>query len=374
MFTIFLNPLNEGLFATIIFSITKQALLDTTFVFIGTTIILIAVTYIFLITNKSIFFYKKRIRKHLDVWISKAILEELDDDEANNHLPAKFQRILKNKIAQEFVMQELLQTKKSLTGAAAANIVKIYLQLQLKEVSVKKIDSKKWHTKAKGIQELYLMDQQDMLVKIYRYTNSKNDFIRMEAQAAIVHLSGFDGLRFLDLISFPLTNWQQIKLLDRLSQFKFTGLQKLNNWLQSPNDSVIVFALKLVEQYQQFEAHDAVANCLLHKNNVVKMQAIQAIVSIANDTTAQILIKHYHTYETPVQLTVLTHLATIATDKEIDFLTHQMQEENNLIKLKAANALIKADKLGADYLQRMIKEENDIYHKIFLHVKANITT
>lgn len=61
-----------------------------------------------------------------------------------------------------------------------------------------------------------MMDQKNLLTKIYRETNSKNEFVRSEAQIAIIYMTGFNGLRFLDVISYPLTLWQQIKLLEQL--------------------------------------------------------------------------------------------------------------------------------------------------------------
>lgn len=370
--TAYSYPHLEGLLISFTKYITQKKLYGTAIFFLIVTASLVIATYAYLYINKKTFFYKKRIQKQLDTWISKAILEEMDNEGENMAISSKLRRLLKNPIARQFAIDELIATKKSLTGEAAANIVKLYLLLGLKASSLKKIEHKKWHLKASGIQELYIMEQRDMLVKIYRQTNSKNEFVRMEAQTGIIHLSGFKGLRFLDIVAYPIIAWQQIKLLDQLSQVEFVEMKNLPKWLKSTNPSVVLFALRIVETYQQFQVHNEAVECLTHENEGIRIQAVRTLASIANDSTATILAERFLNERFTNKLNILDNLAIIATPAQLDFLLDLQSDADDLIKLKAAKSLATCSPFGLAALETMSILKPEPYHKIFLHIKSEM--
>ena len=157
-------------------------------------------------------------------------------------------RSLKRVAARQLLIAELIKGKKALSGSAGANLVRLYIQLGLETDSLRKLDSLAWHRQAQGVQELALMEQRSQVARIYRLTNALNEVVRMEAQAAIVQLYGFDGLRFLDVLVRPLSEWQQIQLLRLLSREPGTPSGKLREWLRSTNPTVRDFARKLTAE------------------------------------------------------------------------------------------------------------------------------
>jgi hypothetical protein len=239
----------------------------------------------------------------------------------------------------ECLIEKLVIAKKNLTGDAAAAVVKLYRQFGLNKDSEKKLTSLKWHIKARGIQELAWMDQKDQLSRIYRHTNNPNEFIRMEAQLAIVQLYGMDGLRFLDVVSEPISEWQQIKLLALLPRKTGEPVKGICRWLQSPNPSVIAFSLKLVAIHHQFELHDQVAACLDHPDAKVRVQAVKCLREIYNEHTSRLIIDHYPDNGAEYKETALQALGVIGSEPSIPFLLSMLRKENNALKLTAARAL-----------------------------------
>jgi len=158
-------------------------------------------------------------------------------------------RCLRRRAARELLTAELMTGKKSLSGTAGENIVRLYAMLELDADSLQKLGRQAWHSKAQGVQELALMEQRQHVARIYRLTNHRNDIVRMEAQAAIAQLYGFEGLRFLDEIARPISQWQQIHLLRVLSRVPGSPSADLRRWLRSPNPSVRDFARKLVAEH-----------------------------------------------------------------------------------------------------------------------------
>lgn len=337
----------------------------------GVFILLIVILiYAQLIAKKRLYFYTGRIRSNIEVWISYIILEESVE---GIEIPKKFYRLLGDPKARQVAIDELIKCKKNFSGLVAENIVALYNQLGLREDSLAKMQNKrKWYLQARGIQELYMMDQKSLLTKIYRETNSKNEFVRSEAQIAIIYLTGFNGLRFLDVISYPLSLWQQIKLLEQLRLFgkKEDLSERLVRWFKSKNDTVVVFALRLASEYQQFAVKDAILHCLVHPCEAVRTKAIKTLIILADEETPFILTGYFSKENFDNQVHILNSLLNMATDEQASFLEKLLDAPDNIIKLKAAVVLANNCTNGLAILEKRAALEPEPFERILRHVKS----
>lgn len=290
-----------------------------------------------------------KLRNNFESLIEKAIFFE--DAPAQNKeespwmpIPQKFESLLKKPFDRQVMMDEIINMKKNLSGTAADNLQKLYEQLELKKDSLRKLEYSYWHIKAKGIQELSWMNQKDCLLKIYKLTNHKNELVRMEAQSAIINFSGFEGLRFLDIVSYPLLPWQQLKLLDQLSKIPSESFTGIEQWLGSGNDTVVMFALRLVRIYHRFELHNAVAECLKHPVPAVRKCTVETLAHIYTGDTAALLLNNYDAEDKAYQLAVLDALGEMGTPENlVSFLIKEFGKEDNEIKMAAAKAILAAE-------------------------------
>lgn len=334
--------------------------------------IVVFVIYGYLYNKKRIYQFKRRISEKLEIWISDIIMEESIE---NIVIPQRFFKMMKNPLIRQYTIDELIGCKKNFSGAVGENIVALYIQLGLKQESIRKLKSnKKWHIKAKGIQELYMMDQLDMLTNIYRNTNSINEYVRMEAQTGIIHLAGFPGLRFLDVASYPITEWQQLKLLEqlRLTSKKEDLSEKIPKWILSKNETVIIFALKLADEYQYFSVKPQVLQCLVHKLASVRSQAMKTLVRLADENTAMLLLGYIQKESFVNQVYILDALRGMATENEKDALLRLLNHPNDIIKLKAALVIADACSEGLTILEEKARETPEPYQRILLHVQSEL--
>jgi HEAT repeat protein len=290
---------------------------------------------------------KRLLRTSFGFLISKAIFYE-DGDGALTEMdiPVRYNRLLATASNRQFMIDEIIDARKNLSGIAEANLRKLYEQLGLNKDSSRNLTSRKWHIKAKAIHELAFMDQREHLKKIYRLINGKNQQIRMEAQLAIVQFMGFEGLRFLDILSDPISDWQQMKLLNLLEKLPGHELKSAERWLLSENSSVVSFTLKLISFFQLTELHDPVTNCLHHPDNHIRYQAIECLSEIFNDHTAGILIGLYASGDATYQRHTLNAISKIDPDGNSLFLSDQLSHPNNDVKLAAARALANSSSSG----------------------------
>ena len=304
------------------------------------TFILVLLTYIYLYQKKRRHFTETAISGILDEYVTEAIIEEPEDYQHSNISP-ELAGYLENPKNRLFIINQLINTRKNLTGGSVENIVKLYGQLGLRKDSIKRFKSRVWHKKARGIYELYMMHQEDMLPDVKAQTNNKNEFVRMEAQTALIVFEGFAGLNFLGDLTRPLNEWQQVKLIEQLQTMNAVEMEHLPMWLASENKYVVFFALRLVELYQQFFLHDTVARLVNSEDVRIARQAILTLGNIASPDTPAILKVRYSSASFEDKREILKVLASIGDDNELPFLEETAKERDDTLKLEVVRSIIK---------------------------------
>jgi HEAT repeats len=249
------------------------------------------------------------------------------------------QTCLRRKRRRSLMLKALVQFHKTVHGAAAENIKWLYEKLGFKNDSLQQLTSHRWHKKAAAIQALAEMGQQDCITKVYRYTNHGNYYIRSAAQVAVVKLTGFEGLRFLNVINQPITQWQQLCLLQQLAFHPNIQEEKLQAWLMSANESVVELALKLVKAYAVHGVHDQLVQCLQHPSVIIRIEVIMILKDVATATTVPILKTHYENAERIERIAILKSLQAIGTRNEVPFLAALLNTPDLLLKTEVQKTL-----------------------------------
>jgi hypothetical protein len=333
-------------------------------------ILLIVAIYAMLHDKKKKYFKLLLIRTKLEPLISQIII---DESPATDEQLEELREIIDNGLARQYMVEELIRSKQNHSGEVAERIVTIYLGLDLKKYSIEKIQPKNnWYTIARGIQELYMMEQLDTYDDIYKFTNAANEYIRNEAQIGLIHLTGFKSLDFLDMVLYPITDWQQLKLLEQLKHFskKEDFSASIPKWIGSGNSSVVVFALKLCYEYQQIQLVDVIANCLHHESDKVRTQAIETLVRLENDQTSKILLQYFDQASRQDKILILDALSNMASESDAAELIKILEYPDNLIKLKASIALSKCSNSGMQLIREKSITNPEPYQRIVNHILA----
>jgi hypothetical protein len=316
------------------------------FILVAVLLVAFILIYMYLKNTKS---QKEKKWVHMaNLLIRKAIFFE--ETESEIPVTTRVQQTLSKAPFRKFLTEELLKAKKNVSGSASDNIKHLYLQLGLDSYALAGLKNYRWYIKAQAIQELSIIGLKEHLTKLYRLTNNVNDLVRMEAQVAVVNFYGFEGLRFLDVVSYPITEWQQIKLLQELSSISPDNFNGIEKWLKSSNKTVVIFALKLVRNYHRFELHNIVAECLNDPDDGVKLQAVITLGEIYDAETPAMLMSKFLTAGLKHKIAIIKVFQNIATDDEIAFLEDQLDHENVDIILQAARALAKIGASGIESL------------------------
>jgi HEAT repeat protein len=139
-----------------------------------------------------------------------------------------------------------------------------------------------------------------------------------------------------------------------LSFHKAESFTQIDRWLNSKNNSVVEFALRLIEVYKLYDLHSQVLNCLSHRSEEVRKKAIHALNEIYQPDAAVHLIHQFHTEEKELQLLTLQLFEVHATENELPFLLQCLSHATTEIKAAAAKAVYHTQADGMVYIEQQV--------------------
>ena len=246
-----------------------------------------------------------------------------------------------NKNNIQFLIRLMIRTQRTIVGRNFDKLQKLYTQIPPYGVSVKKISSWSWYRKARGIRELYEMNQSQYFDEIFKYRNDRNIYVRREAQTALVVFLGWESLRFLPYLKRNMTLWQQIKIVEKL--YDLYPKPELK-WLHRAYRTEKLFGIKLLMRIiRKYELHgeiNYIIDHLNHEDYEVRETAIYCIQTFAVSSSTMAYIKElYEDIPNPTQQGQLLNYIYENSEIDVDFYLRQLYGDNDDLKLSVAEIL-----------------------------------
>src|SRR4030042_1156565 len=187
-----------------------NALIVTIIISTATMIVLL----IIILLNRTRMEREQKLRQFLLEKYQSLIVEYLYGDTVSD----EFMKIASDRFRRQVLIDQIIDVSVNLKGDSEEKLSNLYKELGLCYVLIRKAYSRKWHLKVKGFRELAFMNIRDANEEIYKALNSVNEILRMEAQIALVRLSGENPFMFLSHLKSPFSIYEQITLHELLVQ------------------------------------------------------------------------------------------------------------------------------------------------------------
>ena len=239
---------------------------------------------------------------------------------------------IKDKFKREIVLSSLVKLRNEISGEVADAIQKLYIQIGLSNFAQEKLKNKKWDLIASGIKEFSEFHIEGVQNEVLKHLNHPRKEVRDEVQLYLVKLFNFEGLKFLDTLKMPMSEWEQIQLLEVLQRFKNQEIPDITPWLNSSNDSVVIFALKLAEIYNKFEVKDTLINLLNHGQKIIRVKAIETLNYFQAIEVKPILKNKFIELSSEEKIAFLKLLENLYENNDEPFLVNHIYDDNFEIK------------------------------------------
>lgn len=251
----------------------------------------------------------------------------------------KLKKDLSDPFKRSIIVLTLLKLKNEISGELDESIQKLYFQTGLIDFAISKLRSKKWYVVAKGVRELTQFHIKEVHDEVITLINHPKNEVRKEMQLYLVNLFSFKGLDFLDLLQTPLSEWDQIQLLEVLQRFDDQQVFDIKPWLKSSNDTVVIFALKLADIYIQFQAKEDLIELLAHKNEKIRIELLNVLGNLNIIEAKSIVMSNFSECSQEEQIAFFKMMEKMPESDDEPFLLEYIHHENFEIKLSALKNL-----------------------------------
>lgn len=245
-----------------------------------------------------------------------------------------------NPVFRQVMIRLFIYFKHNLTGNISSLITATYFRLRLNELTINKLKSRFWFTKAQGLKELQDINYNDAEHYIIPLLNSGNLDVRVEAYAALIKLQTPQSFAFLEEEQEALSSWHQIVLFDAVTKTEHREVPEFGSFLKVNNKSIIQLSIKLLLYYKQFDAIPELMRLLDNSDETIRNQAICALGELDAEDAEQKLISIYPTEHNKNKSQILLAIGGIASGKALSFLSDKFLKADHYTILKSAAAAI----------------------------------
>jgi len=319
---------------------------------------------IIILLNRTRMEREQKLRQYLLEKYQSLIVEYLYGDTVSD----EFLKIASDRFRRQVLIDQIIDVSVNLKGDSEQKLNDLYKQLGLQNDSIRKATSRKWHHKVKGFRELAFMNIRDANDEMYKALNSLNEILRMEAQIALVRLSSENPFMFLNQLKRPFSLWEQISLYELLIQHNLSA-PSFKQWLDSPNPTVIMFALRMIREFKQNDAEEDVCKVLSHPETRVKHLAIEVAGDLNMKSSLEIMKRMYKNEEYNNCVEILRSMAKMPDPSMMGFLKLVLDKEDDVqLQIEATRAIENMGEVGVAALVKLMKSEYKNYNIIIRHV------
>ncbi len=300
----------------------------------------------------------------------EALMDYLFYEEKQEEAFQELNWIANNRINRQILIDQMIDLSVNLKGEIREVIQTLYLRLGLKNDSLEKAYSRKWHKNIKGFRELAFMNIKDANKRIIKSLNSNNNILRMEAQIAMVRLSEENPYEFLHLLKKPLSLWEQVTLHEMLIQHNLK-VPDFKQWFSSSNVTVVMFALQMVSWYKQRGAGKEILELFNHENENVRYTSYKICGQIGLKMALPAMAERYPEEILKNRLEILRTFSQVPDEKYLKFLKSVLDTEEDVqLQIEATKAMENTDEPGISMLIKLMKSKSEYknYQIIIRHV------
>jgi hypothetical protein len=258
--------------------------------------------------------------------VQESIIEKLKD-----YTQIKSQR--------KIIISILYDLMNEVSGEMSVSIRTLYYKTGLINFALEQLKSKSWFVIAQGIGQLRRFQIDDVHNQIAVFINHSKYEVRNETQLYFVSLFRFEGLLFLNELESPLSDWAQVQLLEILQKFDDQQICDIHPWLNSKNETVVSFALKLTQIYNQFEVKDTLIELLSHKSKDIRVQVIDVLTHLYDLEAKEMLKANFNELSIEEQISFFGLLEKLVVPNDEPFVEKHLFHKNFEIQLLALNIL-----------------------------------
>ena len=309
-------------------------------------LVMVWVTICFSLVYRKI---RKSQLKRIEVTFAKEIAKYLYPPKGEEYHFINVQRALQAVGAKpskraniQYLIDLMIRAQRSMLGSNYTKLRVLFGQIPPYKASLSKLKSRKWHIKARGIREIYEMEQAQYIRQVLKERNNRNIFVRREAQIALVVFLGWESLRFLPYLKREMTLWQQIKIVEKLfALYPDAEIKQLKKSYATQRPYAQELLMRIIRKFNLFTEVDYIIGFLDHDDFDRRETAIYCLNSfkLTEEQLQEVKDKVFQISNTEQQVQLLKYIHQISDKPDLEFYNAILKSGNDILEISAAEIL-----------------------------------
>lgn len=203
-----------------------------------------------------------------------------------------------------------------LNGEDASRLAELYRNTGLYRTSLAALQSRRWHIKAAGIQELGALNYVEAVLQIRKFSDHPHEVVRSMAQLVLIKLDDTDPFGFLDNLRNPISQNTMIRLHGAMLQKTSLEIKTFDRWLKSQHPDVVLFATTMAGLFNTASDVALLAQLVKHPFSNIAKAAIISLEQLGAQDTLTKLIPDLLSAPMEVQVQLILSLGKLGFSDE----------------------------------------------------------
>ncbi|MDD4812094.1 MAG: HEAT repeat domain-containing protein [Bacteroidales bacterium] len=318
----------------------------------GAVLLILLIVTIINSINKRWRLYREMTRDRVKERLTHVVLEEEGEGIEVDLKTEKMSHLEK-----QLLIEEIMKLYPNLSGEIGNRMRAIYVETGLKNESVAKLKNLDWKVRAEGFRELAVLNVPVALEEIERSLNSNNMALRMEARLALIRLDRDDPWCFLSRMKKTFTEWEQLKVYELLKSSN-VAIPDFGRWIDSSNQSVVIFCIRMIRAFNQQESHRSLIPLLYHDNPEIRQEVIMTLGHFRKSEFLPLLVERYGIENQDNKKKIIKAVAQIPNDEAANFLRGILDPDQDL-RMEAAEALASIESVGLNGIEEILRKSDE---------------
>jgi hypothetical protein len=174
-----------------------------------------------------------------------------------------------------------------------------------------------WHRKARSLYIITTIGLEIDEALLPELLNHPKAEVRLQTVLYYIRVYQNNPLSFLNDLEVPLTLWQQIYIEDALKHHQ-GEIPDFSQWLEHPQSSVVIFSIKLIADYNQYENIPKLLVFMDKENDLFKIHTLQALSVLGYDEVIDILISKFPKENNTIKKEILKFIQKAGTENHFE--------------------------------------------------------
>ncbi|WP_318312727.1 HEAT repeat domain-containing protein [Flagellimonas crocea] len=279
---------------------------------------------------------KKSFLEQTDSFLNNFLFDDTIDlrKEAQTFKSQHLTSTLQKKIA----IRQILIYNENLKGESSVTLKNIFHQLALDQFILDALKEGRWFDKARAIyvlSELHVKESR----AVARYLNDRHETVRAQAIYFFIKTAEDNPLTFFAKLKKELTLWEMIQIEDSL-KFVYEGpTPDFSIWLDHQLSTVLIFSIRMIQQFNQFEHIPAIVPFLGHPNENVRKETIESLRKLNYEGLLDVIVPKFPTESRMVKKEIIKAVETLGDLRMLHqlkpALVQKEEWQTNLMYLRA---------------------------------------